>query len=149
MRNPLLATIGAALILSAASLGAQEQAKAGAQDQPKAPTTVELTGCVGLTPSSGGQFTFTDGTSGGTYRLNGKGLKKYAGQRVRIVGDTASKKLHVKTGLWPSPNIAAQAGALDPAQESIARNSGGASSVPDATPELRVVRVNGVEGACR
>ena len=75
--------------------------------------------------------------------------QEYAGQRVRLVGDPSTKRLKFKTGLWPSPNIAAQAGALDPAQESIARNSGGATNLPDGTPELKVVRVHGVDGACQ
>jgi hypothetical protein len=52
--------------------------------------------------------------------------------------------------LWPSPNVAAQAGALDPAQESIARQTGGAASTPESSfPELRVIRMRGVEGACQ
>jgi hypothetical protein len=120
-----------------------------AQDQAKAPTTVELTGCVSLTPSENGQFAFVDSASGGTYRLNGKGLKKYAGQRISLVGDPSSKRVKVRLGLWPSPNVAAQAGALDPAQESIARQSGGAASMREPAPELKVVRVRGVEGACQ
>lgn len=146
------ATLGAALVIvSVATLAAQDQSKPAAQqEQAKTPTTIELTGCVSLNPASGGQYAFVDNASGGTYRLNGKNLKKYAGQKVRLVGDTSSsKRLKFKTGLWPSPNIAAQAGALDPAQESIARHSGGAAGLPDGTPELKVVRVHGVEGACQ
>jgi hypothetical protein len=143
MRDRFSATLGAALvILSAGTMVAQEPAKAP-------PTNVELTGCVSLTPTEGGQFAFVDGASGGTYRLNGKGLKKYAGQRISIVGDPSSKRPKIRLGLWPSPNVAAQAGALDPAQESIARQSGGAASVREPAPELRVVRVRGVEGSCQ
>jgi len=144
-------TLGAALmIVSVATLAAQDQSKPAApQEQAKTPTTLELTGCVSLNPAAGGQYAFVDTASGGTYRLNGKNLKKYAGQRVRLTGDTSTKRLKFKTGLWPSPNIAAQAGALDPAQESIARHSGGAAGLPDGTPELKVVRVHGVDGACR
>ena len=140
MRNHLTPILGAALlIVSAETTTAQDKAPAA---------NVELTGCVSLTPSANGQFAFVD-ASGGTYRLNGKGIKKYAGQRVKIVGDPRSKRIQVRTGLWPSPNIAAQAGALDPAQESIARHSGGAN-MPDArAPELRVVRMDGVDGACQ
>ena len=150
MKLQLPATLGAALmIVSVATLTAQEQSKSAAQDQPKTPTALELTGCVSLNPAVGGQYAFVDTASGGTYRLNGKNLKKYAGQRVSLVGDTSTKRLKFKTGLWPSPNIAAQAGALDPAQESIARNSGGATNLPDGTPELKVVRVHGVDGACQ
>jgi hypothetical protein len=120
-----------------------------AQDKGKAPAaTVELTGCVSVTPSANGQFVFVD-AGGGTYRLNGKDVKKYAGQRVKIVGDPRSKRLQVRTGLWPSPNIAAQAGALDPAQESIARHSGGTNMADARAPELRVVQMNGVEGSCQ
>ena len=150
MKLHLPVTLGAALmIVSVAMLTAQEQSKSAAQDQPKTPTALELTGCVSLNPAAGGQYAFVDTASGGTYRLNGKNLKKYAGQRVRLVGDPSTKRLKFKTGLWPSPNIAAQAGALDPAQESIARNSGGATNLPDGTPELKVVRVHGVDGACQ
>jgi hypothetical protein len=140
MRNHLTPILGAALlIVSVDTTTAQDKAPAA---------NVELTGCVSLTPSANGQFAFVD-ASGGTYRLNGKGIKKYAGQRVKIVGDPRSKRIQVRTGLWPSPNIAAQAGALDPAQESIARHSGG-TNMPDArAPELRVVRMDGVDGACQ
>ena len=142
MRNHLPATLGAAIMIVSGGTMA-------AQDQAKAPATVELTGCVSLTASEGGQYAFVDGASGGTYRLNGKNLKKYAGQRISIVGDPSSKRPKIRLGLWPSPNVAAQAGALDPAQESIARQSGGAASVREPAPELRVVRVRGVEGACQ
>jgi len=112
---------------------------------------VELTGCVSVNPGATGQFGFVDGVSGGSYRLSGKNVKKYAGQRVTLVGDPPnSRRLRVRTGLWPSPNVAAQAGALDPAQESIARQPGGAASGADAAlPELKVVRMRGIEGACQ
>ena len=78
MKTHLTATLGAALMIVSADAMA-------AQDQPKAPDqrTVELTGCVSLSPSSTGQFAFVDAASGGTYRLNGKDIKKYAGQRVQ------------------------------------------------------------------
>ena len=144
MRNYLSATLGAVLVIvSGATTAAQEQTKTPS-------TSVELTGCVSLSPSASGQFAFVDGASGGTYRLSGKGIRKYAGQKVTIVGDPNSKRLRFRTGLWPSPNVAAQAGALDPAQESIARHSGGAGSMPDANfPELRVVRMRGADGACQ
>jgi hypothetical protein len=145
MKSYLSATLGAAIaILSAGAVVAQEDARK------TPPSTVELTGCVSLTPSASGQFVFVDGASGGTYRLNGKDIKKYAGQRVLLVGDPNSKRPRFRFGLWPSPNVAAQAGALDPAQESIARQPGGGASTPQSSdPELRVIRMSGVEGACR
>jgi len=143
MRYDLPVMLGAMLAIATAQTGR-------AQDSVKTPTTVELTGCVSLSPSASGQFAFVDGASGGTYRLRGKDIRKYAGQRVLIVGDPNTERVRFRMGLWPSPNVAAQAGALDPAQESIARQSGGAASTPDAGfPELRVVRMRGVDGACR
>jgi len=124
---------------------------AGAQSgEPPKAATIELTGCVSLTPMASGQFAFVDGASGGTYRLNGKNVRKYAGQRVAIVGDPARKRLRVRLGLWPSPNVAAQTGAIDPAQESIARQPGGSASGAESNlPELRVVRMRGVDGGCQ
>ena len=123
---------------------------AEAQSSDAKRATVELTGCVSVTPSEGGQFAFVDAASGGTYRLRGKGINKYAGQRVTIVGNPNSKRVRFRTGLWPSPNVAAQAGALDPAQESIARQPGGsASGAQSSAPELQVVRMRNAEGNCR
>src|SRR5262245_32173799 len=103
MKLHVPATLGAALmIVSVATLAAQEQSKSSGSDQSKTPTTIELTGCVSVNPASGGQYAFVDNASGGTYRLNGKNLKKYAGQRVRLVGDPSPKKVRIKMGLWPS-----------------------------------------------
>src|SRR5262245_45666129 len=95
MRNHVSTILGAMLaIVSAGTLIAQDKEKAPA-------STVELIGCVSVTPAANGQFAFVD-AGGGTYRLNGKDVKKYAGQRVRLVGDPRSKRLQVRTGLWPS-----------------------------------------------
>jgi hypothetical protein len=85
----------------------------------------------------------------GQYRLNGKGIKKFAGQRVELVVGR-SKALTIRGGLWPSPNVAARGGDIDPAQEAIARQPGGGGSGAGADlPELRVTRLKGVEGECR
>lgn len=111
----------------------------------------ELTGCVSDQPNPNGAFTFTDAVSGGKYRLSGKKLQKYAGKKVAVVS-SQSKRPSVSGGLWPSPNVAAQAGALDPAQESIARQPGGGATAGTGNvelPELRVVRIRPVDGACR
>jgi hypothetical protein len=144
VRNHFSAVLPAVLVIVfAASVGAQDK-----QDKKASPTRLELTGCVSVAPEVNGQFSFVD-ANGGTYRLSGKGLKKYAGQRVTIVSDSSNKGLQFRTGLWPSPNVAAQAGALDPAQESIARQPGGAANVPQPVNELKVVRVRSAEGACQ
>jgi hypothetical protein len=141
MTRSCQAVLVAGLLAVASSLDVSAQSQRS--------TIIELTGCVSLSPVSSGQFAFVDGASGGTYRLNGKGVQKYAGQRVTIVGDPTSKRVRLRLGLWPSPNAAAQAGALDPAQESIARQPGGvASGAESRLPELRVVRMRSAAGAC-
>ena len=122
-----------------------------AQNQSARPTSqVELTGCVSDRANESGTFTFTDAQTGGKYRLTGKKMQTYAGKMVAVSGGP-SKRLAIRGGLWPSPNAAGQAGALDPAQESIARQQGGAASAKGdaALPEFNVVRVRGVEGNCR
>jgi hypothetical protein len=113
-------------------------------------TPVELVGCVSQDPGTSGSFMFDD-SGGGRYRLTGKSVRKYAGRMVHLVGGPQSRKLSIRGGLWPSPNVAAQGGALDPAQESIARQPGGAAAGTGGTelPEFRVVSVRGVEGSCR
>src|SRR5512143_726767 len=99
------------------SVSAQTQPK-GADT--KSRTSLEFTGCVSDQPNPSGSFTFTDAQTGGKFRLTGKKMQKYAGKTVSVVSGS-NKGLAVSGGLWPSPNIAAQAGAIDPAQASIAR----------------------------
>jgi hypothetical protein len=107
---------------------------------------VELVGCVSQDPGTSGSFTFSEST-GGQYKLTGKSVRQYAGRMVRLVGGPRSRKLSIRGGLWPSPNVAAQAGAIDAAQASIARQSGGSASGIDL-PEFRVVSVRRIDGAC-
>jgi hypothetical protein len=112
---------------------------------------VELVGCVSSDPGASGAFTL-DESGGGKYRLTGKSVRKYAGRMVRLVGGPQGKRLSIRGGLWPSPNVAAQAGAIDSAQASIARQPGGAASGTGAAgdlPEFRVASVRGMEGSCR
>ena len=122
-----------------------------AQNQSTRSTSqVELTGCVSERANETGTFTFTDTQTGGKYRLTGKKMQNYAGKMVAVFGGP-NKRLAVRGGLWPSPNAAGQAGALDPAQESIARQTGGAASARGdaALPEFNVVRVRTVDGSCQ
>jgi len=120
-----------------------------AQTKTSSKAPIELTGCVSGQPTPNGTFTL-DAKDGGRYRLTGKRIEKYAGKMVAVVSGP-NKRLAVSGGLWPSPNTAAQAGALDPAQESISRQPGGvAKGGPGAElPELHVVRIRTVDGACQ
>jgi hypothetical protein len=140
----LLATL---LVCQAAAVAAQTP-KQTAKDATK---EMRLNGCISRDRITPGQFNFLDDDGGGRYRLTGKNLKKFVGRRVEIVGGPPGKRITFKTGLWPSPNVAAQAGAMDPAQAAIANLPGGAADAVAVSPlpEFHVIRLRGVAGACQ
>ena len=121
-------------------------------DQKKAPPVqpLTLTGCVSAKPAKGGDYTFTNDGNGNQYRVTGQNMKKYAGKKVEIV-ESSSKNFALKGGLYPSPNVAAQAGALDPVQAGIATQPGAgvATGTGSDLPEFRAGRVRTVTGACQ
>ena len=127
---------------------AKPSGKAAATDN----KDIRLNGCISRDTIRPGQFNFLDNDSGDRYRLTGKGgLRKFVGRRVEIVGGAPGKGVTFRTGLWPSPNVAAQAGALDPAKAAVANLPGGAADAVPASPlpEFKVIRLRGVEGACQ
>jgi len=148
----LALAFAATIVIGATAAHAQKDSSQGQKGSSASSAPVELTGCVSGRPAADGTFTLTDAQNGGKYRLTGKKMQKYAGRMVAVVGGP-SKKLTVSGGLWPSPNAAGQAGALDPAQESIARQPGGGTKRSGAgtveLPPFNVVRVRTVEGACQ
>lgn len=137
--------LAAMFALQSGSAPAQAPAAKGAARE------IQLNGCVARDRGVPGQFTFLDNASGGKFRLTGKGLKNFVGHRVEIVGGPPGKKVTFRTGLLPSPNTAAQAGALDPARAAIANLPGGAADAAGQVPlpEFHVVRVRGLEGSCQ
>jgi hypothetical protein len=144
--------LAAMLVVFHTAAGAAAQAP-GSSSKPPANDSKEirLNGCISRDVIRPGQFNFQDNESGFKYRLTGKDLRKFVGQRVEIVGGPPGKGVTFRTGLWPSPNTAAQAGALDPAKAAVANLPGGASDAAGASPlpEFKVVRLRGVEGACQ
>lgn len=123
-----------------------------AADQKQDSTPVEplkLTGCVSTKPGVGGDYTFTNG-DGSRYRLTGKDVRKYAGKKVEVV-EGSSKGFQIKGGLYPSPNVAAQAGGLDPVEAGIATQPGSGVRAPSGQelPEFRAGRVRAVPGECQ
>ncbi len=108
-----------------------------------------LVGCVarGDTPN---HFTLSDPQSG-KYLLSGSRLGRYVGQRVQLSGTRDSSKLRIVGGLLPSPNVAAQAGAIDPVKAAVAAAPGGPSSGTGdgELPRFRVKSVQTVGGGCR
>jgi hypothetical protein len=115
------------LWLTAAS-ASQTGSTAAAGPPPQSPldrkTPLTLTGCVSQSVTTPASFTFADGSTGRKYRLSGASVRKYAGQRVVIVGGP-ERRLTIRGGLVPSPNVAAQAGNQDPVQAAIADLPGG------------------------
>ncbi len=138
MRQLLLVTV----VLSIAGLAF---AAAGSQTPGKKPTTVTLSGCVQKSDTAPGQFTLVDPT--GIYRLTGMDVREFLGRRVEIVGGPP-RKLKITGGLKPSPNVAGQAGAMDPARAAMAAHD--AASVNGTGPELelRVRSVTQIAGTC-
>ena len=138
------------VLMSAPALPSAQTSSATSPKKDDA-ATITLTGCVSGSPLATGEFTFVESVTGSKYRLTGKRMKSYAGQQVEIVSNADKKKLAIKGGLYPSPNLAAQAGGIDPAQEAIARQPGGAVHGTASTdiPEFRVARVRTVPGACQ
>jgi len=124
----------------------QAQAQAPAPSS-KTPTTITMAGCVSAKPEASGQYTFAETDGLREYRLKGKGINKFAGQRVELVGGTSGNGLSVRTGLWPAPSGGARGVALDPAQESISRQRGGGGTGGEFQ-EFRVARVRALEGTC-
>jgi hypothetical protein len=71
--------------------------------------------------------------------------------RVLVVEDEPLLRWAVSEALASAGHVAAQAGAMDPAEAAVARMPGGAADAPGANtlPEFRVVRLRGLDGACQ
>ena len=144
MRTVLL--VGIALICAAPTAGIVAAQKA---EPPKpAPKPITLSGCVQRGESGADQFTLSENKGSQIYRLTGTDLRDYVGRRVQIVGGVASNRFRIVGGLTPSPNAAAQAGALDPARAATAAASGSAGPGRVELPEFRVKSVRPITGSC-
>lgn len=139
-----------ALLVAVGSLGlSAQQSGSQAEKKPQStPRTLTLTGCVekGETPN---QFTLQDAANG-KFEVSGSGINKFVGKRVQIAGTPGSSRFRVKGGLWPTPNVAGQAGAIDPAKAAIASQpGGGATGTGDiALPTLKVRSIRALDGGC-
>jgi len=98
-------------------------------------------------------YTFVNDTDRRRYRVSGKSLSKYSGMSVQVVGVVVdTRKLKVAGGLWPSPNVAAQAGVFDPSgSAAVAALPGGpATGVGNVElPTLNVTQLSLGKGECR
>ena len=142
------------VVLAATTLGqgagstSPSQAK-GEKTEKTGTKIATLVGCVerGETPN---RFTLSDPDSG-KYLLSGAAMNRYVGQRVQLVGSQDSARLRIAGGLLPNPNVAAQAGAIDPVQAAIAAAPGGTSAGTGEAqlPRFKVKSVQAVGGGCK
>jgi hypothetical protein len=144
------ALFAAALGVGVAAQQAPAPAEKPAEKKDQAPPkTLTLTGCVerGSTPK---QFTLEDAQNG-RYEVSGSDINKYVGQRVQVAGVPGSTRFKVKGGLYPTPNVAAQAGDIDPARAAVAAQPGGPSSGTGdvSLPTLKVKSVRTLDNACK
>lgn len=144
MRVTLACVASLLLAGSFASLSAQDKDKKNA-DKPK---TISLSGCVVREEKTPDTFTLADKAEG-KYRLSGLNLRDYVGKNVLIAGTVVeTKRLTIKGGLLPNPNVAAQAGAMDPARAAVASSGGAAGPGTIELPEFKVKSVRPVSGGC-
>jgi hypothetical protein len=120
-------------------------------DKPDPNKPVTMSGCVVRDSTTGKDFTFTDNANGFQYHLSGQDVSKFApGQPLEIIGIVDTKRLRVKTGLYPSPNVAAQAGAIDPGKAHVAALGGGTTGSGNVElPTFKVAQVRAAQGECR
>ena len=136
-------------ILSAALLAAAAPALAQ-QSEPKSPpqsNVVTLNGCVINDPAQHNVYTLTEQNDPTVYRLTGTDVKKYVGKRVEVSG-VMSKRPVIVGGLYPTPNVAAQAGAIDPGKAAVEQMIAGSNPAGRAALDFRVKSVRPVPGAC-
>jgi hypothetical protein len=159
MRRTLTAfvfVVASAMIVAAQQgQSGKEPAKPGAAPAPARPATPtdrpsSLRGCISAAPDTNGSFTLTEqGPKGSRFRITGRSMRDFAGKLVEVAL-VETKGLTIKGGLWPSPNVAAQAGAIDSSRAAIASQPGANASKPDLPlPEVRVNRVRTLEGSCQ
>lgn len=111
------------------------------------PRTLTLTDCIRALPVASRPFLQEPDDRRRT-PATGRRFQRFVGHGKEWIWRLGSKRVTIRGGLWPSANVAAQVGALDPAQEALARQPGSAStgtgSVPAASWSTRTNRVSGV-----
>ena len=144
MRTSLLT--GIVLACAATAFAAQTGPKLASVRTTAPQTPVKsfiLSGCIQRSDVEANQFTLLDATDGSIYRLSGADVRPHIGRRVRIVG-----------GLVPSANVAAQAGAIDPAEAAVATVTATTAANENIHPggnaprEFHITLVRPLSGTC-
>jgi hypothetical protein len=130
--------VGLILTAAAATLPAQSGAPSNPTSAPAKEKRISLVGCIQRDAEKPEWFTLLDKTTGIRYRLAGPNVGSHVWRNVRIVG-----------GIVPSPNIAAQAGAIDQTKAAMAYQGGNLPGTGNiGPPEFSVTRVQRVTGSC-
>lgn len=140
--------VASLLAVAASGIAAQSTPP---QPSSKPPKSITLTGCVAEDTANAGHYSLQDFSNGTTtYRLTGTDVRKYLGRRVELVGAAQPPKLKIVGGLTPNPNVAAQAGAIDPTKAAMAAQGAEGNAQPGAieVPVLKVRTVRAVQGDC-
>jgi hypothetical protein len=106
---------------------------------------VTLDGCVTASQTAKNAFTLDD--DGRTYVLKGVNVRDFVGKHVEVIG-AMPKRLSIVGGLYPSANVAGQAGAIDPGKAAIAAQGGPTSQAAKPTVEFTVKSVRMLSGTC-
>ena len=136
----LVFALGAGVALAQTKSEPKSQAKG--KNEP-----ITLSGCVVRSETSPTQYTLEDKEAGWKYRLTGVDFRDYIGKPVVVIG-TGAKKVAVVGGLTPTPNIAAQAGAIDPSRAAVEAQTAAASPGNVVVPEFKVKSIRPSGGSC-
>jgi hypothetical protein len=154
MQLTMVTVVAASLAALAAPLEPTGQDKPNEQEEArppagKTPRTMTLIGCIARGGGSPTQLTIDDEYSG-KFQLSGRRLGRYLGQRVELAGSPDTGRLRIRGGLLPNPNVAGQAGAIDPVRAAVASQPGGGSvGTGDADlPGFRVKSIRALGGVC-
>jgi hypothetical protein len=143
LQRALLTSAAAIFVVSIAS----------GQNPPPSPSNLErvssttLDGCVAAGADSRKTFTLANANQE-TYLLKGLDVRDFVGKHVEIIGLPSSKRFRVVGGLYPSANVAAQAGGIDPVQAAIAGQSGPTAQASKPAVEFNVKSVRIMPGVC-
>src|SRR6478672_1978241 len=106
---------------------------------------VTLDGCVEASQTAKNAFTLDE--DGRTYVLKGVDVREFVGKHVEVIG-ALPKRFTIVGGLYPSANVAGQAGSIDPTKAAMAAQSGPTSQSSRPTVDFTVKSVRLLSGTC-
>jgi hypothetical protein len=144
----MMRVAAACVVVTLAAGAAMAQTKSQTKSEPKPKNEpITLTGCVVRSDTAPTQYTLEDKNAGAKYRLTGVDFRDYVGRPVVVVG-SGPKKLTIVGGLTPTPNIAAQAGDMDPARAAVAAQTAASSRGNTDVLEFKVKSIRPSTGSC-